>query len=231
MAKVVFDIESAGFPFESFDEAQQEYLMKFAEQEETEERQQRKREELIQGLNFTPLTAQVVTIALLNVESNRGRVYYQAEEHERWSSEDGQVEFESGSEREILERFWETIKPYDQFITFNGRGFDCPFLIIRSAIYGVKPTRNLMPRRYSAKPHCDLLDQLTFYGAVRKFTLDFYCKAFGIESPKSGGITGSDVQDLFSQGKYREIARYCLGDVVATAELYRRWQAHLAFTL
>ena len=36
---------------------------------------------------------------------------------------------------------------------------------------------------------CDLLDQLTFYGASRRFSLDFYCRAFGIPSPKAGGVT------------------------------------------
>ena len=30
-------------------------------------------------------------------------------------------------------------------------------------------------------------------GAARRFNLDFYCKAFGIESPKSHGVTGMDV--------------------------------------
>ena len=28
-------------------------------------------------------------------------------------------------------------------------------------------------------------------GAARKFNLDFYCKSFGIESPKSHGVTGA----------------------------------------
>ncbi|MCR4404376.1 MAG: ribonuclease H-like domain-containing protein [Candidatus Acetothermia bacterium] len=227
MSKVVFDIETVGLTWESFDEVQQDYLMKLAEQEETEERRQRKREELFQGLNFAPLTAEIVAIGLLNVETNRGRVYYQSPERESWASPDGAVKFESADERGILERFWEAIRNYDRFITFNGRGFDCPFLMIRSAIHGLKPTRNLMPPRFDARVHCDLLDQLTFYRSVRSFNLDFYCKAFGIESPKGHGITGLDLNRLFAEGKYREIAQYCLGDVVATAELYRRWEPFL----
>jgi len=232
MAQLVFDIETAAFPFDSFDEAQQVGLLKLAEKEETEERREKKREEIIRRLGLHPFTAQVVAIGMLNVESERGQVYYQAEGHESWRSEDGLVEFESGSEREILERFWKIIERYDRFITFNGRRFDCPFLMIRSAIHGIRPTRNLMPYRYDFKVHCDLLDQLTFYGALplQWFTLDLACRAFGIASPKSGGITGLDVQELFSQGKYREIAQYCLGDVVATAELYRRWEPFLFLT-
>jgi len=231
MAQLVFDIETAAFEIDSFDEAQRAELFKLAEKEETEEGKEKKREEIIGKLNLHPFTAQVVAIGMLNVESNRGRVYYQAEGEESWRSPDGLVEFEARTEKGILEGFWETIRQYDRFITFNGRRFDCPFLLIRSAICGIRPTRNLMPYRYNSKVHCDLLDQLTFYGALplQWFTLDLACRAFGIESPKSAGITGLDVKDLFAQGRYREIAQYCLGDVRATAELYRRWEAYLSF--
>jgi hypothetical protein len=99
--------------------------------------------------------------------------------------------------------------------------------MLRSAIAGIKPTRNLLPYRYDAAIHCDLLEQLTFYGAFRKFNLDFYCKAFGIKSPKSEGITGLGLGPLFREGKFREIAKYCLGDIQATAELFRRWEKFL----
>ena len=80
-----------------------------------------------------------------------------------------------------------------------------------------------MPYRYESRIHCDLLEQFTFYQATRRFSLDFYCKSFGIPSPKEGGITGLDLKDLFEQKRFREIAGYNLGDLVATAELYRRW--------
>jgi hypothetical protein len=86
-----------------------------------------------------------------------------------------------------------------------------------------------MPYRYDPTIHCDLLDQLTYYGATRKFSLDFYCKSFGIESPKSHGITGLNLGRLFNEKRFREIADYCLGDVRATAELFRRWEENLKF--
>lgn len=219
MAKLVFDIETLGFPLESFDEVQQDYLMRFAETEE-------EKEEAIRKLNLTAPTAQVIAIGMMNPETSAGQVLFQSPEKEAFSSADGSIEFCSGDERFLLERFWETVTHYDQIITFNGRSFDCPFLMLRSAIVGVKPSRNLLPSRYSPV-HIDLLDQLTFYGAARKFSLDFYCKAFGIKSPKSEGITGLDLGDLFHVGKYREIAEYCLGDLKATAELYRIWNTYL----
>lgn len=220
MAKVVFDIETLGFPLESFDGVRQEYLMKFADTPE-------KREEAIQKLNLHPLTARVIAIGMLNPETGSGKVLFQSETPRQFTSDDGKVDYRSGAEKELLAGFWEDISRYQQFITFNGRTFDCPFLMLRSAILGVKPTRNLIPYRYDSSVHCDLLEQLSFYGGIRRFNLDFYCKAFGIKSPKSEGVTGLDLGNLFAEKRFDEIARYCLGDVVATAELYRRWNEFL----
>ncbi len=220
MKRVVFDIETLAFPFENFDEVQQEYLLKFADTEE-------KREQALLQLNLYAPTARIIAIGMFNPDTNQGKVFYQSDVKEEYTSEDGQVGFVSGDEKEILVWFWNAIKHYDQFITFNGRSFDCPFIMLRSAILGVVPSRNLVPYRYDTKIHCDLLDQLSFYSAVKKFNLDFYCKTFGIKSPKSEGITGLDLGDLFRGGKYRDIANYCIGDVIATGELFNIWNKFL----
>ncbi|MBP9212837.1 MAG: 3'-5' exonuclease, partial [Bacteroidetes bacterium] len=76
---------------------------------------------------------------------------------------------------------------------------------------------------------CDLLDQLTFYQVTRRFSLDFYCKSFGIPSPKANGISGLDMRLLMEQKRFRDIAMYCYGDVLATAELHRRWDEFLNY--
>lgn len=220
MASLVFDIETLALPLETLDSAQREYLTKFAETDEDREAELRK-------MSLYPLTAQVLAVGMLNPDTRAGRVLYQSNVRETFSSEDGKIEFLSGDESFILKTFWEDVKRYDRIVTFNGRTFDCPFLMIRSAVQSILPSRNLIPYRYDASKHCDLLDQITFYGATRKFNLDFYCKAFGIPSPKSDGITGADLGPLFQNGEYRRIAEYCIGDVIATAELYRRWNQFL----
>ncbi len=220
MNKVVFDIESLAFPLESFDTEQQEYITKFAKNEEELEDAKLK-------MNLSPLTAQLLAIGLLNPDTKRGKVLYQSDLKESHLSEDGMIEYVATDEKGILTVFWDDIKRYNQFITFNGRGFDSPFLILRSAMIGVKPSRNLLPYRYDPKIHCDLLDQLTFYGAFRRYSLDFYCKAFDIKSPKSDGVTGLDMKKLFEEKRYKEIAEYCIGDVIATAELYRIWNEYV----
>ncbi|MBI1805163.1 MAG: ribonuclease H-like domain-containing protein [Ignavibacteriae bacterium] len=220
MSSVIFDIETLAFPLESFDETQQEYLLKFADTEE-------KRELEIQKMNLYALTAQVIAVAMLNPETMAGKVYFQADKQGQYYSADNKIEYLSGDEKLVLHCFWDAIQKYDQFITFNGRTFDCPFVLLRSAITGVQPTRDLLPYRYDASRHCDLLDQLSFYGATKKFNLDFYCKAFGIKSPKSEGLTGLGLGPLFREGRYKEIADYCMGDVIATAELFKRWNEFL----
>ena len=222
MNRVVFDIETLAFPLEDLDEKQQEYLFRFAASEE-------ERNEAVLKLALNPFTSRVIAIGMVNPDSGQGKVFYQGPGHQVELIDDGAVELVPLEEEGILREFWKTVAHYAQFITFNGRTFDCPFLMLRSAILGVRPSRNLMPYRYAATEHCDLMDQLSYYGAFRKFSLDFYCKGFGIKSPKEAGVTGLDMGALFAERRYREIADYCLGDVRATVTLFERWQSLLLF--
>lgn len=221
---LVVDIETIGADFDSFDEMSKKYILKFADNEE-------KVQEMIEGLAFSPLTGEIVAIGILNPETDKGAVYFQSPGKLPQTLHEEGMEFTSDTEAGILRRFWDAVKHYDRIITFNGRGFDAPFLLIRSAIHKIKPTKELMPNRYSPTSHIDLLDQLTFYGSVRrKFSLHMWCRAFGIRSPKKGGVTGHDVSELFSQKKYLDIARYCTGDLYATKELFDYWIRYVKFS-
>lgn len=237
MARLVFDIETSALPLEQFDESQQEYLFRDAERLPDESDRARRRAEISQQFNLWPFTAQIVCIAMVNADSGKGQVLYQADDFEEESEGGGEgIEFAPQvDEMELLTAFWDVAKRYDQIVTFNGRGFDVPFLYLRSALLNVPITRkDWLGYRYQTDPHCDLAEQFTFYnvsgreGAARRFNLDFYCKAFGIPSPKAQGVTGSDVNDLLADGRYREIAEYCLRDVEATVQLYQVWRDRLA---
>src|SRR5262249_39467286 len=236
MAKLVFDIETSALPLDQFDEAQQEYLFRECEKIAEEPAREARRAELRMQFNLWPFTAQVVCIAMLNADSLRGKVLFIAEDHEEGQAQSGPVEFvPCMDEAELLTAFWDVAKHYDSIATFNGRGFDVPFIYLRSALLNVPISRKeWLGYRYQTDPHCDLAEQLTFYGvsgrdgAARKFNLDFYCKAFGIESPKSHGVTGMDVNTLMAEHRYREIAEYCLRDVKATVLLYQIWKERLA---
>ncbi len=235
MATLVFDIETTAQPLENFDEAQQEYLFRDAGKIEDEAARAAKREEITRFMSLWPLTSQVVCIAMLNAETLRGQSLYVADDFEEDTPEGGPVEFvPCADESELLTAFWDVAKHYDSVVTFNGRGFDVPFVYLRSAVLNVPISKkNWLGYRYATEPHCDLAEQMTFYGvsgrdgAARRFNLDFYCKAFGIESPKSQGVSGTDVADLVAAGKFREIAEYCVRDVRATVELYRIWKERL----
>jgi len=236
MAKLVFDIETSALPLENFDEVQQEYLLRELEKIPDETARDTLRAEILRQFSLWPFTAQVVCIAMLNAETLRGQVLFIAEDFEEDAAEGGPVEFmPCADELELLTAFWDVAKHYDEIVTFNGRGFDVPFLYLRSAVLNVPISkRNWLGYRFATEPHCDLAEQFSFYGvsgregAARKFNLDFYCKAFGIDSPKSHGVTGMDVGTMLAEGKFREIAEYCLRDVRATVELYRVWKERLA---
>jgi len=236
MATLVFDIETSALPLESFDEAQQEYLFRELQKLPAGPEREARREEIIRQFNLWPLTAQVVCIGMLNAESLRGQALFLAEDFEADAGEAGPVEFVPfADEPELLTAFWDVAKHYDAVVTFNGRGFDVPFIYLRSALLNVPISRkDWLGYRFATEPHCDLAEQFTFYnvsgrdGAAKRFNLDFYCKAFGVESPKSHGVTGMDVSTLMAEGRFRDIAEYCLRDVRATVELYRLWKARLA---
>ena len=236
MAKLVFDIETSAQPIENFDEAQQEYLFRETEKIDDAIAKNAKREEITRFMSLWPFTSQVVCIAMLNAETQRGQSLFVAEDFDEAVDENADVKFiPCADETELLTQFWEVAKKYDHIVTFNGRGFDVPFIYLRSALLNVPISKkNWLGYRYAVEPHCDLAEQFTFYsvsgrdGAARRFNLDFYCKAFGIESPKSAGVTGMDVKNLMEAGKFREIAEYCLRDVRATVELYKIWKERLA---
>jgi uncharacterized protein YprB with RNaseH-like and TPR domain len=221
--KLVIDIETIGTDFDSMDDISKEYILKFADTEDDIRAAK-------EGLGLSPLTAEIVAIGMLNPDSNRGAVYYQSPDVPQESLEEDGIEYAADTEEGILRRFWDTVKHYDQIITFNGRGFDAPFLILRSAIHAIKPTKELMPNRYNIS-HTDLIDVLTFYGAVRrKFSLHMWCRAFGIKSPKEEGVTGYEVPQLFKEQQYLTIAKYCVGDLYATKELFEYWNKYVKFT-
>lgn len=242
-AKLIIDIETVGEDFNTLDKSTQDTLTRWIKKESDDEDEFKiALEELKNGLGFSPLTGEVVAIGILDYYKNEGVVYFQAPGEKISESalrqaqggEEG-ITFKRASEKEMLEKFWDGARHYEYFITFNGRAFDIPFLMIRSAIHGVRPTKDLMRGRYLYQQnadaiHIDLFDQLTFYGALRrKGGLHLWSRAFGIESPKSGGITGDDIGRLYKEKKFLEIAKYNVGDLKATKALYEKWQTYLNF--
>jgi uncharacterized protein YprB with RNaseH-like and TPR domain len=223
LSKIVFDIETVGVDFESLDQASRELLLK---RSETDQEQQ----EVKDSLGLSPLTGKIVAIAMVDCDTDEGLVFFQSSNPEDGEFKEPNSKYIICSEKQIIENFWKVVKRYKQIVTYNGRGFDCPYIMIRSAVHRCRPTRELMPYRYDTKSHIDLYDQLTFYGAMRKgFSLHMVSQALGIKSPKEEGISGAMVSDLFEQNKSLDIARYCLRDVRATKKVFEIWQEFIKF--
>lgn len=230
--KLVIDIETVGVDFESLDTISQEQLTKYFERYAKDDDEVRDQKD---KLGFFPLTGHIVAIGILNPETMKGAVYIESDGKGIPAEIAPGIALEWGSESDILKKFWNTALKYNYFITFNGRMFDAPFLMLRSAINGIRPSKNLLTNRYVGSQsfqaiHIDLYDQLGFYGAMRKnFSLHFWANAFGIKSPKESGVDGNDVKKLFEDGKILDIAKYNAGDLVATKELYEKWDEFLNF--
>jgi predicted PolB exonuclease-like 3'-5' exonuclease len=224
MKKLVIDIETVGMPWEEHDSYVREYLIKGMNEAEAEEEKRR-------GA-LSPFTGRIVAIGVVNAETGRSCAMYEVPgQTEVITVKDGNRTMISGTERQILEKFWEYLDKDDRFISFNGRQFDGPFLMIRSAIQGLPPKRDLVGNRYRFHPNCDLREVLNFNGTINprqmRFNLDLACKTFGIASSKTDGMDGRAVETLYRAGRHEDIALYCLEDVRATCELYLKLEKTL----
>jgi len=233
MATLIFDIETVGEEWNDMDSVTQEVLSRWIQRTaKDEENAKSQLKDLQENLGFSPLTGSIVAIGVYDLERKHGAVYYNGEVSKA-DEECGDYLLKQRSEKEMLREFWEGAKGYDTFVTYNGRGFDVPFLLHRSVVHEIIPTCDLMAGRYlyqqKSIKHVDLQDQLTFYGAMfRKPSLHLFCRAYGIESPKVDGVSGDNVTQLFHDKKFRDIALYNSRDVTATTELYEKWLTYLA---
>ncbi len=236
MAKLIFDIETVGEEWDSLDALTQESLTRWIKKESgSEEEYQVSLKDLKEELGFSALTGEIVAVGVMDVEKNQGKVYFSAPGSQVAPWRNDLFSFEPMPEKEMLERFWEGAQNYSEFITFNGRAFDVPFMLARGAKYGIRASCDLMANRYLSSQkwgvkHVDLLDQLSFYGAVRrKGSLHMWTRLFDIKSPKGEGVGGDDVAGLFKARHYQKIAEYNSLDLVATRELYLKWEKYLRF--
>lgn len=219
MKKLVIDIETVGIPWEELDPYVREYLIKGLSDGDAEETRR--------AGGLSPFRGRIVAIGVIRLDDGRSCAMFEVPgQRELIVEKHGMRTYMSGTEKQILEKFWEFFDSDSRFISFNGRQFDGPFLMIRSAINGVMPKRDLVGYRYGFHPNCDLREALNFFGTTNarqfKFNLDLACKVFGVETSKSEGVDGRSVETWYRAGRHRELADYCLEDVRATAQLYEK---------
>ncbi|HRH40162.1 MAG TPA: hypothetical protein PKY82_00865 [Pyrinomonadaceae bacterium] len=124
-------------------------------------------------------------------------------------------------EAKTLRSFWKLIgqvNPHkDLFIGHNILDFDLAFLIKRSIINRIQPPK-ISFRRYQQNPIFDTMWEWSLWRY--RISLEDVAEAVGIDSPKNGGITGSQIFDFFRAGRHQEIALYCMRDVECTRAVY-----------
>ena len=185
---------------------------------------------------MSPLTGEIIAIGIYDIDREQGIVFYQSPNESHEIITEGNISYLQKTEDEMLKLFWEKVKNYDEFVTFYGRGFDAPWLLIRSAIHNILPSKDLMSGRYLYQQkgparHVDLADQLSYYGSANlpSRSLHMYCQAFGIDTPKNSSVSGAGVTAAYNEGKYLEIARYNAADIIATRKLFEYWNQYLRF--
>lgn len=207
MTTLVFDIETTNVDWDSFDEVTQERLLALT----------KTKEEVVQvkaNLNLSPFTGSLTRLAMYDIERSRGVLYSVEDMSEPITNLSDNFLYKHRSEKEILEEFWEGVQSYDVFVTFNGYGFDVPFLLHRSVIQEVKPTHLFAHSKYLTRQgfpyHVDLLNEVTRYGAMSKRPpLQMVCNAYSIKIE-------------------RKIPYQSVQNVIATTALYEKWKQYLA---
>lgn len=129
-------------------------------------------------------------------------------------------------EAAMLRAFWgdvavlASLRVSLRWITFNGKDFDVPRLLLRSAAHGIAPVRCglLDTYPYRHRPHCDLMRLL----GGKQLSLDALCAVLGVASPKAGAVSADGVSEAVSTGSLDALAAYCAADVAATLACFAR---------
>jgi len=140
-------------------------------------------------------------------------------------------------EENIIRHFFSFVEEKNpKLVSFNGRGFDMPMLLIRAMKYNISfpawfdqsnPMLNKTKwenyrQRFAEGFHLDLLDSMGSFGAVRNLKLDTLCAMMGI--PGKYDVSGDQVLDLYYADKLDLIKEYCQSDVLNTYWLYLKYE-------
>lgn len=142
-----------------------------------------------------------------------------------------------GKERQLLQEFATdlgmivSVRPDTVPAGFNSIGFDGPFMTKRMLVNGITlpPLFDQGDRKPWEVVALDL-SKLWQGNAFYPDSLAAVSAALGIASPKTG-MDGSEVSDEFYKGHLDKIAEYCTGDVLAVANIYRKFLQKSLVTL
>ena len=138
--------------------------------------------------------------------------------------------FADHDEKKLLTDFkgmLEKLDPSTKLCAHNGKEFDFPYMSRRMLVNGISlpSLLDFAGRRPWEIPHLDTME-LWKFGDYKHYTsLDLLAAIFNIPSSK-GAMDGSMVNEVYYRDKeLNKIAEYCVGDVVAIAQLYLKMKA------
>ena len=133
-------------------------------------------------------------------------------------------------EARLLKGFWRHFEAGRfRAVTWNGRSFDIPTLLLRSMMHGVAAPawfrrgtkfegyRN----RYALDWHADLMEAMAEFGAASRLTLDEAAALVG--APGKLGEHGSNVAALMAASEAGRVRDYCETDCLNLMIVYLRW--------
>src|SRR5467141_2997741 len=124
----------------------------------------------------------------------------------------------TSEEKSLLSKLAKRLESYDVIVTWNGRGFDIPFLTTRLMKLELDPPPLLR------KSHIDLADVVKSRLRLTFTYLDHVCDFFQIERKK--GPMGLDVPHLYVRALEGDrkasasIREHCLDDLRATRQVF-----------
>lgn len=125
-------------------------------------------------------------------------------------------------ERATLQAFWKHVIDAHgharRLISFNGFGYDLPVLMRRSQYLGVAHPI-LSCDRYRSE-HIDLMQALSFRGAIKPHSLKFYASRFGM--PVEDNVHGSEIAALVKKGDWGGVESHCRSDLKLTRFLAQK---------
>lgn len=139
--------------------------------------------------------------------------------------------FADHDEAVLLKEFKSTLEKMDQaqikLCAHNGKEFDYPYLSRRMLVQGIAlpAVLNLSGKKSWDIPHLDTLEMWKFGDYKHYTSLDLLATLFNIPTSK-GDMDGSKVNEVYYRDQdLKKIAEYCVGDVVAVAQLFLKLKA------
>ncbi len=126
-------------------------------------------------------------------------------------------------EAEILTEFWKLVKGNQmaKIVTFNGYGFDIPFINARSVLNGISPGTgiNLNKWNMGRSNHFDIMQAMSMTGNFKWVSLEMTARVLGVLVP-ADTIPSADMPKLFKEGDWASIVKHNKHDLEMTEAIY-----------